>query len=165
MRKFGPRAVLVGALGTAGALGLALPAVAAPQHSSGSAHVLDVTTTNTEHHGSPYGPVGSTFGGSGKTTNTKTGKAYGTFRYECTVKSVKGRNRTVDCPQTLNTPDGQITLQGSRTMPAVKPATLPKVVHLTKQVTGGTKDYANARGVAHLTVHPVTSARVVIHFR
>ncbi|MEU9481927.1 hypothetical protein [Streptomyces sp. NPDC048191] len=135
-----------------------MPAAAAG-HGNGSRQILDLTTTNTQNFGPPQGP-GSRFGGTGNTTKTRTGKPFGTFVFDCVVG---GRNAapgiSVQCLQSLATPHGQITLQGTMQITLQGRPTSS----FQEAITGGTGAYKKARGYAQFTVVPERSARVVLH--
>ncbi|MEU9480507.1 hypothetical protein [Streptomyces sp. NPDC048191] len=135
-----------------------MPAAAAG-HAHGSRQVLDLTTTITDRFGNAQ-HAGSRFGATGNTTKTRTGKPFGTFVFDCVVG---GRNAapgiSVQCLQTLATPHGQITLQGTTqfTLEGTAPQSFQEAI------TGGTGVYKKARGYAQFTVVPERSARVVLH--
>ncbi|PRH80647.1 hypothetical protein C6N75_02925 [Streptomyces solincola] len=98
--------------------------------------------------------MGSVYGASGKTTKTKTGAPFGTYGFVCTIVGRSSTSSTAQCNTTLATPPGQITLQSVR----------PLTTSFQEAITGGTGDYANARGYAHFTVNPdYRSARLRLH--
>ncbi|RSS64727.1 hypothetical protein [Streptomyces sp. WAC06614] len=150
------RAVAV-TVSAAALLTTALTGVAAagadPDHGHGRGErVLELETHPTSHFQTPPGTsrAGTLIGGVGGLTRFVDGgeEDYGFDRWQCLYLEVTADNarRVMQCDATLDTPDGEITLQGAWTELGGPPP------ESRDAVTGGTGAYEGATGYAVYTL-------------
>ncbi|MFJ3236014.1 hypothetical protein [Streptomyces sp. NPDC086787] len=120
--------------------------------------VLKVTGTDTSSFGNDRDPVpGTIFGFAGTNVLTETNAPFGTFGAVCTFVANTDTGETTQCQETLETPYGQITLQGIKTEPHGTPG------DFREAVTGGTGSFSRASGWAEFHNDTGSGIAITLH--